>query len=71
MVVNDVSVMHPVESVKVNNFLFRALLDTAGGRFHASLVLQRELNLHNVYTGTIKVMMYPTIRQIDVYKIEL
>lgn len=71
MVVNDVSVMHPVESVKVNNFLFRALLDTAGGRFYASSVLQRELNLHNVYTGTIKLMMYSTIRQIDVYKIEI
>ena len=73
MEVNDESVMYPVELVKVNNFLFRAFIDTAGGSFNTALVLQSELNLHKVRkdTASIELMMYSTRRRIDVLKIKI
>ena len=73
MAATEGSVIYFAVAVKVNNVLFRALLDTGTGSSYASSALSGKLNLRPIRRETklIEMMMHSTTRNIDVFEIEI
>ena len=73
MAATEGSVIYPAVAVKVNNVLFRELLDTGTGSSYASSPLLGKLNLRAIWRETklTEMMMHSTTRNIDVFEIEI
>ena len=66
-------VSNPVVSVKVNNIMCRALLDTVAGSSYASAALQDRLKLKTIKkeTKNIDMIMSSTTSKLEIYDVEI